>query len=70
MHIHSSKPYLRVRGNKVHVSICVQVGIATATYSRAGSGRGSGVNFALPIDKVMKVSNLSCTWPSNLAFMT
>ncbi|KAF5830178.1 hypothetical protein DUNSADRAFT_14933 [Dunaliella salina] len=32
-----------------------QVGIATATYSRSGSGRGSGVNFALPIDKVVKV---------------
>lgn len=31
------------------------VGIATATYSRSGSGRGSGVNFALPIDKVVKV---------------
>ena len=31
------------------------VGVNTATFSRQGSGRGSGVNFALPIDKVRTV---------------
>ena len=31
------------------------IGVNTATFSRQGSGRGSGVNFALPIDKVRTV---------------
>ena len=31
------------------------VGVCTATFSRQGSGRGSGVNFALPIDMVRTV---------------
>lgn len=31
------------------------IGVCTATFSRQGSGRGSGVNFALPIDMVLTV---------------
>lgn len=31
------------------------VGINTATFTRQGSGRGSGVNFALPVDLVMQI---------------
>ncbi|KAK9806912.1 hypothetical protein WJX72_007234 [[Myrmecia] bisecta] len=31
------------------------VGINTATFTRAGTGRSSGVNFALPVDMVRKV---------------
>jgi S1-C subfamily serine protease len=31
------------------------VGLNTATYTRSGSGRGSGVNFALPADLLMDV---------------
>lgn len=31
------------------------VGINSAAYTRTGSGRGSGINFALPIDLAMKV---------------
>ena len=31
------------------------VGISTATFGRKGSGRGSGVNFALPADLVIDI---------------
>ena len=31
------------------------VGISTATFGRKGSGRGSGVNFALPADLVFDI---------------
>ena len=31
------------------------VGINTATFTRQGTGRGSGVNFALPVDLVLKI---------------
>lgn len=31
------------------------VGISTATFGRKGSGRGSGVNFALPVDLVVDI---------------
>jgi S1-C subfamily serine protease len=31
------------------------VGVNTATFSKQGSGRGSGVNFALPVDMVCAV---------------
>lgn len=31
------------------------VGISTATFGRKGSGRGSGVNFALPADLVVDI---------------
>ena len=31
------------------------VGINTATFTRQGTGRGSGVNFALPVDLVMTI---------------
>lgn len=31
------------------------IGINTATFTRQGSGRSSGVNFAIPIDTVWKL---------------
>lgn len=31
------------------------VGINTATFTRQGTGRGSGVNFALPVDLMMQI---------------
>lgn len=31
------------------------VGVSTASFTRAGSGRGSGVNFALPADLVREI---------------
>jgi len=31
------------------------VGVNTATFSRQGTGRGSGVNFALPVDLVARI---------------
>ena len=31
------------------------IGVNTATFSKQGSGRGSGVNFALPVDMVRTI---------------
>ena len=31
------------------------MGVSCATFSRQGSGRGSGVNFALPVDMVRQI---------------
>lgn len=36
-------------------SFCRVIGVNTATFTKQGSGRGSGVNFALPIDMVRTV---------------
>ena len=42
------------------------IGINTATFTRQGSGRGSGVNFALPVDLLMTiVPNLIITGNAN-----